>query len=94
MPHHPALAWADLTDGTIATGIALDENGVFQKENVATGTKSNGNPTGRDCQDWTSTAIKDLFTNGTSTDTGGANAWSDQRNSKCSARANLYCFEQ
>jgi hypothetical protein len=86
--------WADLTDGTIATGIALDENGVSLKTNVATGTKNNGNPTGVDCQDWTTTAKRELFTNGTSTYTGAPNPWSDARQSSCLQKAALYCFEQ
>jgi len=88
-----AADWADLTDGTLMAGIALDELGAskFGAE-VWTGIDFMGSP-GATCFDWTSASDADVGTVGFA---GGVNVDAGSVYLQFCNRDNvrLYCFEQ
>jgi len=88
-----AADWADLTDGTLMAGIALDELGAskFGAE-VWTGIDFMGTP-GDTCFDWTSASDADVGTVGFA---GGVNVDAGSVYLQFCNRDNvrLYCFEQ
>jgi len=88
-----ARDWADLTDGSLEASISLDENGEEVIDNVWTATDAQGNAAGVNCQGWTSSAMGDTGSRGSSADT--EDSWSlAVGNAVCSASFRLYCFEQ
>jgi hypothetical protein len=87
--------WTDLTDGSIAHAIDLDEGGNFvDLRETWTGTTSAGDPSGDDCNGWKKqTANPQRATQGVSTMTN--DAWTSAYVQYCDrANVSLYCFEQ
>ncbi|MBI2543103.1 MAG: hypothetical protein HYW24_02880 [Candidatus Aenigmarchaeota archaeon] len=89
-----ADSWNDLTDGSIANAINLDEKTATQTNKLVwTSTSFNGSipysPTNR-CEDWTlNSAFGDVGSN-SRTDSG----WTNQGMHECTNINHLYCFEQ
>jgi len=89
-----AIGWADLTDGTLAHAIDLDEAGnpAFG-ENVWTNTAADGSSAGQmTCMNWTSLKVTDKGTIGVTDALDGT--WTSVVDAPCSGTARLYCVEQ
>jgi len=83
--------WSDLTDGTLDTGIALNEDGADPGGGTKawTGTTLKGDSATNNCNNW-----KDTAADGRRGNVGGAgNGWSDSSNDACTNVSHLYCFE-
>ena len=88
-----ASDWADLTDGSLASGISLDELGqAHDNANAWTATTSNGaNYANAGCESWTNaTNGSAIFGNVGGTGLG----WSSSGLQACPASNLLYCFEK
>lgn len=88
-----AADWQDLTNGGLAGGIDLDENGVKRGDGAWTGTKSAGATfAGDSCLDWTA---KEFLAGGARGNVGGSGAgWSSGATDPCGLFHRLYCFEK
>ncbi len=88
-----ASDWADLTDGTLANGIDIDElDRLHDNANAWTATTSNGaNYANAGCESWTNgTNGSAIFGN-----VGGSGlGWSSNGPQPCPASNLLYCFEK
>ncbi len=85
--------FADLTDGTLAHAIDVDEGGAaVGTASVWTGALASGAPAASQCLDWTSQASGESGHTG-STGEGGP-GWTDGAALACDETARLYCFEQ
>jgi hypothetical protein len=84
--------WSDLTDGSLAHAIDLDENGHAVSGDVWTSTTTAGAPTttNTNCTDYTSTSGFGVCGN-TGLKTGG---WTNSSTPGCALSLRLYCFEQ
>lgn len=86
-----ATNFADLSDGTLALPIALDENGLVVDGTVWTGTDSTGNAGSFNCADWSDDSLSesggfgDILT--------ATAAWSSSSASSCDVQRHLYCVE-
>ena len=86
--------WADLTDGSIAVGISLDESGTAASGNVWSNVDpvGGGNAAAGDCGDWTigmnSTTGRLGLVGSTSS------TWSNNSGTLCNLLQHLYCVEQ
>jgi hypothetical protein len=94
-----ATNWVDLTDGTLAAPISVDELGndlsLSGDGEVWTATSTNGTMGFGDCAEWTSisSALMDYPSVGVLTGTGLD--WTDVYLQECSrTNVRLYCFEQ
>jgi len=91
--------WPDLTDGTLASAIDLDAEGLPIDDQLAvwTNTDWNGLALAADCQGWTSMAFADAGIFGdfaSAADFGQWTAWGDPTPFPCENTFHLYCFEQ
>ena len=87
--------WADLTDGSIASSISLDENGVSVVGSAAWSNVAAigaGPVGGSHCVDWTIGLNTNPGRVGSPTSTVGT--WSDGAGTLCHAPQHLYCVEQ
>jgi hypothetical protein len=83
--------WADLTDGTLNVPISDDEKGLFVGfVEVWTGTFADGTPSGRNCNDWSTTAAVGEYGTSTVTNSG----WSFTGGTNCPDVKHIYCVEQ
>jgi hypothetical protein len=85
--------WTDLTDGSLAASISVDELGQNVSTVVWTGTFASGLVLGtpfQRCLDWTTTATPG-FVGSTSSVDGN---WTNAASVICTTEARLYCFEQ
>jgi hypothetical protein len=83
--------WADLTDGDLIVGIALNEDGAAPggSDRVWTGTNNSGASANNTCGGW-----KDLQQQGQRGNLGGGGGgWSSIDNAGCANLGHLYCFE-
>jgi hypothetical protein len=86
--------WADLTDGSIAVGVSLDESGAVTSGAVWSNVDpvGGGNAAGGDCGDWT------IGTNSTTGRQGlvgsTSSTWSNNGGTPCHVLKHLYCVEQ
>lgn len=86
-----ASDWTDLTKGTLAGGIGLNEDGAPPggSNRAWTGTNDNGSAAGANCGNWKDTSLV-----GQRGNVGGNGAgWSDASNDACTNTGHLYCFE-
>ena len=89
-----AISKTDLTDGTISRPLDRTEynQNVAAPLRVWTGTRFNGQASGRDCGSWAVTLNQSVGTVGSPN---VANqAWTDQISFSCGGMARLYCFER
>lgn len=85
--------WTDLTDGTLAAPIAVDETGALVPATgsiVWTASDATGAPMGGMCSDWS-----EQNSGGFYGDASGADAtWAHIACQPCTMQARLYCFEE
>ena len=87
-----ATSKGDLTDGTLAHAIDLDESGsAVGDQPVWTGSTAAGTLAGDHCGNWASTGGGAIGRVGTSGDM--TTSWSDDADRGCAQTARLYCFE-
>jgi len=91
-----ATSFVDLSDGSVALPLALDEKGVMLaadtfERTVWTGTATDGTANELTCRDWTSADLMDsaLFGDSHTTD----DQWTQSATSSCNAQRHLYCIE-
>jgi len=85
--------WTDLTDGSLATGITVTENGTsIGGEVVWTGTSWDGTYASPSCGGWFSPLSSDSGVNGITT--AASALWSLTGTLACNTTAHLYCFQQ
>jgi hypothetical protein len=86
-----ATDWTDLTDGTLQSGIDVDETGgAVAASHAWTGTTDNGSNGPNQCDGWTPSGGQ-----GRAGNVGGAgNGWTDANDDSCPTLNHLYCFEQ
>jgi hypothetical protein len=91
-----ASSITDLTDGSIATPISIDEFGMSLAGaptlTVWTGTTDAGIASGFDCDGWTADAMPAEFSTNGRADRSGM-GWSDDGRDDCSSPKRLYCFQ-
>ena len=89
-----AESWSDLTDGSLAHAIDVDEKGApIEPSAVWTNTSISGSSMvgGLDCQGWTSNNFNDKAPVGSTQATNGA--WTEADPITCSVLARLYCVQ-
>ena len=90
-----ATSFTDLTDGSLALPLFLDETGVKLPTGLAgsvwTGASIDGADSTFNCFDWTSDALAQSGTFGDSHATDAT--WTDLGQSSCNAARHLYCVE-
>jgi hypothetical protein len=84
-----AASLADLTDGTVATALYLDESGLRHGFGVWTGTDPDGTLGASTCLDWEDGATEQ-GTNGRVWRAG--NGWTSVGPTTCSVEQRIYCF--
>jgi len=86
--------WSDLTDGTLAHAINLDESGAaVASAEVWTSTTIAGAPiTSNNCSDYVNATGSVSGICGTTSATGGT--WTNSSTPACNSPLRLYCFEQ
>jgi len=91
-----ATDWVDLTDGTLAAPISINENGVAVTGRAWTTTTTAGElSNSRNCMNWTDgTGSVSPFDGGTGTSTVSGSSWTLGLLESCSATNRLYCFQQ
>jgi len=85
-----ASSVADLTDGTLATGLNLTDALTYTDDEAWTGSGFTGAATKIDCLEWTSASSETNGTSGISADT--RPSWSNSAPVACSSTRHLYCL--
>ena len=84
--------WTDLTDGTLAHAIDVDESGTHVAADVWTGTGAAGGPLALNCTDFTDSTAGSIGTCGNTAST--SSGWTQSSTPGCGLALRLYCFEQ